>query len=177
MTLFKFLKIALMNYWTVATLMPTSRYAIRKILNQFKPEHRMVVEYGAGDGVITKEILRILPADGKILAIELNPDFFTELQKIRDPRLEVWRGDVVELSKSLPKADIVISGIPFSRMSREKAEKIIRQSADALNEGGIFIAYQNSSILLKTMKKIFSETKWLFEPRNFLPYFILIGKK
>ncbi len=177
MTLFKFLKIALMNYWTVATLMPTSKYAIRKILNQFKPEHRMVVEYGAGDGVITKEILKILPADGKILAIELNPDFFVELQKIRDPRLEVWQGDVFDLIGSLPKSNIIISGIPFSRISCEKREAIIRQTAAALNKGGLFIAYQNSPIILKTMKRVFSKTKWYFEPRNFLPYFILIGKK
>ncbi len=166
-----------MDYWMVATLMPTSQYAIRKILKQFKPEHRTVIEYGAGDGVITKEILKILPANGKILAIEINPDFFAELQKIRDPRLEVWQGDVLEISTSLPKSDIIISGIPFSRVGRAKEEKIIHQAANALNEGGLFIAYQNSPILLKTLRKYFSQTTWLFEPRNFLPYFILIGNK
>ncbi len=157
--------------------MPTSQYAIRKILKQFKPEHRTVIEYGAGDGVITKEILKILPANGKILAIERNPSFFAELDKIHDPRLEIWRGDILELGTSLPKSDIIISGIPFSRIGLEEEEKIIRQSINTLNEGGLFIAYQNTPILLKTLKKFFSETKWLFEPRNFLPYFILIGKK
>ncbi len=40
-----------------------------------------------------------------------------------------------------------------------------------------FITYQNTPMLLKTLKNIFSETRWFFEPRNFLPYFILIGKK
>ncbi len=177
MNYFKFLKLALSDYRIVGELMPSSQYVIRKILSQFKPEHRMVVEYGAGDGVITREILKNLPTSGKIIAIELNHDLLTELKKIRDPRLEVWQGNVLELSKSLPKSDIIISGIPFSLIDREKRLEIIRQTADALNEGGLFIAYQNSPILLKTLKKFFSETKVLFEPRNFLPYFILIGKK
>ncbi len=177
MTPFKFLKIALTDYWRVATIMPTSRYTIRKILNQFKPEYRTVIEYGAGDGVITKEILKVLPTNGKILAIETNSDFVAELEKIRDSRLEIWQGDVLELSESLPKSDIIISGIPFSLIDHEKKEKIMRQTANTLNEGGLFIAYQNNPILLKAMKKVFSETKLLFEPRNLLPYFILIGKK
>ncbi len=174
---FKFLKIALSNYRVVGELMPSSRYAIRRILSQIKPEQRTVIEYGAGDGVITKEILKTLSANGKIIAIEINLDLLAELEKIRDPRLLIWHGDVLELSTSLPKSDIVISGIPFSRMSREKEEKIIGQTASILNEGGLFIAYQNNLVLLKTLKKFFPQTKWLFEPRNFLPYFILIGKK
>ncbi len=177
MNFFKFLKIALSDYRVVGEFVPSSKYVIRRILSQFKPEHRTIVEYGAGDGVITKEILKVLPANGKIIAIELNPDLFAELEKIRDPRLEIWQGDVLELSKSLPKSDIIISGIPFSQISREKEEKIIHQTADALNEGGLFIAYQNTTLLLRTLKKFFSETKLLFEPRNFLPYFILISKK
>ncbi len=177
MNYFKFLKVALRDYRKVATIAPSSQYVIRKILSQFKPEHKIIVEYGAGDGVITKEILKRLPINGAIIVIELNPDLLTELEKINDPRLKILRGDVLELSASLPKSDVIISGIPFSFFSREKEEKIIRQSFNALNEGGLFIAYQNSPILLKTLKKFFSETKWLFEPRNFLPYFILICKK
>ncbi len=177
MNYIKFLKIALRDYWLVAALMPSSKYVVRKILSQFKPEYRMVVEYGAGDGVITKEILKVLPANGKLIAIKINPDLLTELEKIRDPRLKIWQGDVLELSALLPKSDIIISGIPFSLIDHEKKEKIMRQTVNALNEGGLFIAYQNSPILPKTLKKFFSETKWLFEPRNFLPYFILISKK
>ncbi len=107
MNYFKFLKIALTDYWGVAMIMPSSQYAIRRILKQFKPEHRTVIELGAGDGVITKEILKALPSNGKVLAIEINHDFFTELKKIRDPRLEVWQGDVLELSKSLPKSELL----------------------------------------------------------------------
>ncbi len=177
MTFFKFLKIALSDYRMVGEFLPSSKYVVRRILNQFKPGYRTIIEYGAGEGVITREILKILPANGKIIAIELHPDLLAELQKIRDPRLEIWSGDVLRLSKALPKSDIVISGIPFSQISHEKQVTIIRQTAEALNKGGIFIAYQNSPILLKTLKKFFSETKWLFEPRNIFPYFIMIAKK
>lgn len=177
MNFFKFLKIALVDYRVVGELMPTGKYALRRILSQIKPGCQTVVEYGAGEGVITKEILKGLPANGKIIAIELNPDLFAELQKIRDPRLEIWHGDVLELSASLPKSDIIISGIPFSLISREESEKIIRQTADALNKGGLFIVYQNSPILLKTLEKIFPKIKWLFEPRNIFPYFIMVAEK
>ncbi len=177
MNLFKFLRIALSDYRMVGEFLPSSKYVVRRILNQFKPGYRTVVEYGAGEGVITRAILKVLPADGKMIAIELNTDLLVELEKIRDPRLEIWRGNVLELSRSLPKSDIIISGIPFSQISREKQATIIRQTADALNEGGLFIVYQNSLILLKTLKKFFPKTKWLLEPRNFLPYFIMVGEK
>ena len=177
MNYFKFLKIALSDYLVVGVLMPIGKYVICRILSQFKPGYRTVVEYGAGEGVITKEILKRLPADGKIIAIELHPDLLVQLQKIDDPRLDIWTGDVLELSKSLPKSDIIISGIPFSQISREKQETIIRQTADALNKGGVFVAYQNSLLLLKTLNKFFPKTRWLFEPRNIFPYFILISKK
>ncbi len=177
MNYFKFLKIALSDYLVVGTLCPTQEYALRRILSQFKPGYRTVVEYGAGDGVITKEIIKILPANGKIIAIEINSDLLIELHKISDSRLEVWHGNVLELSASLPKSDVIISGIPFSQISHEQEETIIRQTADALNEGGVFIAYQNSLILLKTLKKFFPKTKWLFEPRNIFPYFIIVAEK
>ncbi len=177
MSLFKFLKIALSNYRMIGEFFPSSKYVTRRILSQIKPEQRTFIEYGAGDGVITKEILKILPTNGKILAIELNPDLLVELQKIRDSRLEIWAGDVLELSKLLPKSDVIISGIPFSQMSREKEDAIIRQTAHALNKGGIFIAYQNSPILLKALRKIFYKTTWLFEPRNIFPYFIMVAEK
>ncbi len=91
MNYIKFLKIALRDYWLVAALMPSSKYVVRKILSQFKPEYRMVVEYGAGDGVITKEILKVLPANGKLIAIKSNPDLLTDLEKIREPRLNIWQ--------------------------------------------------------------------------------------
>ncbi len=174
---FKFLKIALSDYRVVGELMPTSRYAVRRIVSHIKVGQRTVVEYGAGDGVITKEILKVLPVNGKIIAIELNPDLLTELQKIRDSRLEIWSGDVFELSKVLPQSDVIISGVPFSQMSREKKEVIIRQTAKALNKGGLFIAYQNSPILLKSLKKVFLKTKLFFEPRNIFPYFIMVAEK
>lgn len=173
----KFLKTILTDFWRVGMITPSSQYVIRRILKQFKQEHLTIIEYGAGNGVITKKILKFLPPSGKILAIEINPAFLADLRKIRDPRLEVIEGDVLELCKTLPKSDIIISGIPFSHVSRKKEEKIIDQTAYILNKNGLFIAYQTTPFLLRTLKKYFAKTELLFEPRNLPPFFIMIGKK
>jgi phospholipid N-methyltransferase len=135
------------------------------------------VEYGAGNGVITKKILKYLPENGKVIAIEINNNFLDDLHKIKDERLEVLKGDVLEISKTIEKVDIVVSGIPFSHISKKNEEKIVEQTANLLNKDGLFIVYQTTPLLLRTLRKYFSKTELFFEPRNLPPFFILVGKK
>ncbi|MFD8717392.1 rRNA adenine N-6-methyltransferase family protein [Streptomyces sp. NPDC059629] len=60
---------------------------------------RLVVELGPGTGVFTREILRQLPADGRLVAIELNPVLAAGLFVThRDERLTVVKGAAAELA-------------------------------------------------------------------------------
>ncbi len=176
--IFQFMKIVLSDYRNVAMLAPTSKYAIRKIIKELNPGTKIVIEYGPGNGVITKEILKVLPLDGRLIAVEINSEFVEYLKMINDPRLQIIEGDVLEVSLSFPKADAIISGIPFSFFPLQKKEEIVRRTAGALNEGGVFIAYQYSRSLLKILKNFFGDIKWTFEVRN-LPtvMFIMVARR
>jgi phospholipid N-methyltransferase len=178
-----FLRIAIQDYRRVGALNPTSPYAARRIVKEIKPEHRFVIEYGAGDGVITREILKRLSVDGRLTAVEVNEKFVSELEKIKDDRLTIVHGDVLLFSRELAKSglqniDAVISGIPFSSIGLKTKKEIIRNTYHALADSGIFVAYQNSLHILPLLKVFFKNNIWwYFEPRNFLPYFIIMSEK
>ena len=76
-----FLKIAFRDYKRVGAVTITSKYTIRRVLRALKPEYKYIVEYGAGNGAITREILNTLPPDGKLVAVELNDDLIKEEQE------------------------------------------------------------------------------------------------
>jgi phospholipid N-methyltransferase len=176
-----FLRTAFKDY-TVGAITASSKYAVQKIVSAVKPEYAHVVEYGAGDGVITREILARLPAAGRLAAIELNSQFLPELSTIGDPRLEVVHDDVLNCSEhlrslGLPTIDAVISGVPFSFFHPAAREQIIRNTARAIDHGGAFIVYQYTPLILGLLKKYFLRVHVGFVGRNLPPYFVMVAEK
>ena len=177
----KYIKTALADY-KVGALTPSSRFVIRRIRRELGTKRNYIVEYGAGDGVVTRELLRHLPAGGRVIAIELNPKFLAELQTIKDPRLIVVAGDVAVLSRTLkkigvPRIDAVLSSIPFTFFSSRVRERVVRDTARALAPDGIFLVYQYSLLMRSLLKKYFAKTDIYLEPRNFPPMFFMVARK
>ncbi len=179
----KYLKTAISDFKNVASPFASSLYVARKISAQLKSDYKFVVEYGPGDGVITKELLKVLPADGKLVAIEINENFIRDLSKINDARLVVIDGDVRQIARKLntldlPRIDAVISGIPFSFFKKEVRQEIITDTFNNLRPGGVFVVYQITRSMLPMIKKAFGEkVKLKIEFRNFMPFFIMIAEK
>ena len=176
-----FIKAALKDH-RIGAFTRSSPFTIKRILDRLKKHHTCIVEYGAGDGIITKKILGMLPDDGKLIAIEINNDLLHELRAIRDTRLTVVKGDVQTLSNDLTsladqKIDAIISGIPFSFFNQKIREKIIANTGSTLKPGGMFIVYQYSPLVLPLLKKYFTKVHVQYEMRNFLPYFIMAAEK
>ncbi|HAP01681.1 MAG TPA: hypothetical protein DCQ93_07140, partial [Bacteroidetes bacterium] len=75
----------------VGAVMPSSRYLVREMIKpiDFSKAH-LIVEYGPGHGNITKEILKKMLPDAKLLVFEINPPFIEELEKIKDNRLHIY---------------------------------------------------------------------------------------
>ncbi len=132
----------------VGSVIPSSRFMERRITAMSElAEARCVVELGPGTGGTTKAILAAMPADGRLLTIELDPQFSAILEEIGDPRLISHIGSAADLGQilsahGLPQAYAVISGIPFSTMPRPVAESIIEAVRDNLAPAGRFLAYQ-----------------------------------
>ncbi|MDP3771882.1 MAG: methyltransferase domain-containing protein [bacterium] len=177
----KYIKTALTDY-KVGAFTPSSRFVIRRIRRELGAGRKYIVEYGAGDGVVTRELLRHLPAGGKVVAIELNSKFLAELRTIKDPRLIVVAGDVTVISRTLkkigvPRIDAVLSSIPFTFFPPRIRERVVRDTARALAPDGIFLIYQYSLLMRSLLKKYFAKIDLQLEPRNFLPMFFMVARK
>lgn len=133
----------------VGSVIPSSRFLERRIVNLGGVAHaRTVVELGPGTGGTTHALLRALPADARLLAVEIDAHFATALRRdIHDARLLVHEGSAEHLgatlaAHSLPAPEVIVSGIPFSTMPAPIGEAILRSVWDALAPGGRFVAYQ-----------------------------------
>ncbi len=132
----------------VGSVIPSSRFMERRIVRMSDvSEAKVVVELGPGTGGTTRALLAAMPADSKLICIEIDPYFVELVRKIDDPRLIVHRGsaehvaDVVH-DHGLPAPDAIISGIPFSTMPPQLGRLIAQRVHDALPAGGRFVAYQ-----------------------------------
>ncbi len=176
-----FFKAALRDY-RIGALTKSSPFVVNRIASFLPPDPRCIVEYGAGDGIVTKKLLQVLSPDGQLLAIEFNDDLLRGLKSIPDPRLRVIEHDVANVISSrtqfsVPPAHAVVSGIPFSFFSSHRREEIVRDTFSLLTPGGVFVLYQYSFLMLPVLKNVFGSAHLAFEPRNFPPYFIMVARK
>lgn len=160
----------------LGSLIPSSRFLIDELLSVVDWRRaRVIVEYGPGVGSFTTEILRKMSPDAKLVVIEMNRDFVDLLRdSYDDERLHVVHGSADDVDSileqhGLPKADYIISGIPFSTMPPQIRESILRKTRDTLQDGGMFLVYQFSGEVQKHVEKLFSSVKPGFELLNILP--------
>jgi phospholipid N-methyltransferase len=160
----------------LGSIIPSSRFLIRQLLAPVDwHRSRVIVEFGPGVGVITREILKRMRSDATLIAIELNPDFVRHLRTtIDDARVVVVQGSAVGVDEAVrrsgaTRANYVISGIPFSSMPASEREVILNKTHAVLESQGLFLVYQFSSSVLGDLRRIFRDVTRGFEPFNILP--------
>ncbi len=178
-----FLKIALLDY-KIGALSRSSKYVVNAVVRDFDNQSlQKVVEFGPGDGVMTKELLHRMPSHGQLIIIESSPRFIEVLKKIEDPRLKIIEGTIQDALKELEKnqlsnIDLVVSSIPFSMLKPDERDKVVHDTFNILHNNGEFVIFhQYSRLMLTPLKKYFNNVTSHFEPRNFLPCFIMYAKK
>ncbi|MEN8161538.1 MAG: rRNA adenine N-6-methyltransferase family protein [Myxococcota bacterium] len=159
----------------VGSVIPSSRFLERKIVQLAgAAKARVVVELGPGTGGTTRALLRALPADATLVAIEINPHFARILREHDDPRLVVHEGSAEDLSAVLEEhglgaPDAVVSGIPFSTMGAALGRRIANAIFDALPAGGRFVAYQVRGRVHDVARPVFGRARVAVEFRNIPP--------
>jgi len=167
----------------VGSIIPSSRFLIQRIIDIADvASAQCIVELGPGTGRTTRAILKVMPPDARLLAIEINSHFLPALQQIQDPRLIIHNGDAYDLTEiiaahQLVAPDIVISGIPFSTMHEHFGLAIINSIAQALAVGGRFVAYQFRNRVETLGRMVFGPAQVKFELRNIPPIRIYCWKK
>jgi phospholipid N-methyltransferase len=147
-----FLKRFLKRPRQIASIIPSSRTLIRKVVDKMDfSVPRVIAEYGPGEGCHTREIVRRMHPESRLLLFELDVELAGHLEKYfhDDARVTVLNADAGSLCEqllrhSLPQCDYIVSGIPFSLLDAEKKRALLRATFDALAPAyhAAFIIYQ-----------------------------------
>jgi phosphatidylethanolamine/phosphatidyl-N-methylethanolamine N-methyltransferase len=139
-----------MRAWgPTASMFPSSRFLANALTRPIDfRSARTVVELGPGTGAVTKEILKHLRPDGKLLAIDINPTFIAHLRATcHDPRLVLLRGSATDLlsllaSHDISSVDAVVSSLGLTGMEHRARMFILRQIGACLASHGTMTQYQ-----------------------------------
>jgi len=175
---FEFFRESVKNLKTVGTITRSSDYLCKRMIKHVDFESaRIIVELGAGDGVITKHILRSMSENAKLIVFEVNSSFCDELRKIEDNRLLVVEDSAENMEKYVGnKVDFFVSAIPFVMLPKELTHSILNICKNVLASRGKFIQVHYSLVTKSIYKKIFGNVKVNFVPLNVPPAFVLVSQ-
>ncbi|MBI2139738.1 ribosomal RNA adenine dimethylase [Candidatus Woesearchaeota archaeon] len=168
----------LRNYRSIGTIAPSSRFLIKKMLKPIDfSSASLIVEFGAGEGCITKEILKKMRPDAVLMSFEKNENIFGILSGIKDKRLIAIKDGAEKLpsyliSFNLPKPDCIVSGLPLASLPKDAGKNIIDAVKTSLPPQGKYIQYQYSLKSFRGFREKFSSVKLDFTLWNIPPAFV-----
>lgn len=179
----EFFKESIKNLKTVGTLTRSSKYLCKGMIKHVNfEEANVIVELGAGDGVITKHILNSMKPDAILLTFEVNERFCKKLRKIEDKRCIVIEDSAENISRYLKQVnakhiDYIVSAIPFVALPDELGYSIISECKKYMKYGGLFIQMHYSLLAKKLYDNVFGNVDVNFVPINVPPAFVLVSEK
>jgi phospholipid N-methyltransferase len=138
---------------------------------------RTIVQLGVGTGCITRELLRRLRPDARLISIEVNGVFVAECRQIRDPRLVLRHdcaGSLPRVRRELGLGDIdyIVSSLPLAIMDDQLVDRILAVSQASLAPHGMFLQYQYSLKHRAALRRRYRDVRLDFTIRNLPPAFV-----
>lgn len=167
----------------IGSIVPSSRFLERRIVATARiASAQRIVELGPGTGGTTRALLRAMPKQAKLLSIEINPLLHARLIGVGDNRLITHLGSACDLRQILEEhsfdaPDAVVSGIPFSTMSRDIGSRILEAVTSVLAANGRFVAYQVSNRVAVLCRPYMGREQRATELRNVPPMRIFQWQK
>jgi phospholipid N-methyltransferase len=179
-----FLRQSLKTMRTTGSITPSSRFLVRQMMRPVEfSSARIIVELGAGEGVLTRELLAHMPSNCKLISFEINADFCNTLRAtLLDSRFVLVEDSAEYLEKYLKEngfsnADFIISALPFVALPEELSQSIIQACYKNLKENGLFVQFHYSSFMKKIYRRVFGNVDVTFVPLNIPPAFVMVSKK
>lgn len=177
-----FLKSFLANPRQVGAVLPTSRSAVRDLLDMADISGaETVVEFGCGTGVYTREILNRLAPDARLLAFELDPNLVRTVEEELggDERLQVVNDSAENVSLYLEgcPVEVIVSALPFTSLPQEIRKNILEQTRQVLDDAGVFLVLQYSPLVRPYLVRLFDKIDFKFSPVNVPPAFLYACRK
>lgn len=134
----------------IGSISSASKELADLMISQVPKEPKVIVEFGAGTGPITKVLAHRFP-DCQIYAFELDPDLARSVQE-DNPSVRVFANNVTESPGLLPQAlvgkvDVILSSLPFLTLPKGLDHKIIQCAFDILKPNGSFVQYTYLPVL------------------------------
>ncbi len=172
----RFFRSFLANPRQVGAILPTSRRAVRDMLDMADfARARTVVELGAGTGVYTEEVISRLRPDARFLAFEVDPDLVATLnERVRDRRLQVINDSAENVESYLggDKVDVIVSGLPFTSLPQPVKGNIFGEMERVLAPDGVMVAIQYSTMAQRELERHFASVRRRVSPVNVPPAFL-----
>jgi phospholipid N-methyltransferase len=176
-----FLKRFLQRPFQVASIIPSSKALVRKVVSKMDLEGpKVIAEYGPGEGCHTREIVRRMHPESRLLLFELDPELSQHLEEQfrGDTRVSVFNADAARLASELIElghthCDYVVSGIPFSILESNKKRELLQSTHAVLapNASSAFIIYQVTNELVNHCRH-FSRIESEYCLQNIPPMFV-----
>lgn len=163
----------------VGAISPSSKFLAKRMIASVDfANARILVEFGPGTGIFTKEILKKMHKDAVLLVFETQKSFCDRIEKeIEDKRMILINDSAEKIGEYLNKngfesAEYIISSLPFTVIPSQIKNAILNQSVKFLAHGGHFLQFQYTLNAHKLLKSKFKSVKLDFTPMNIPPAFI-----
>ena len=147
----------------VGAVLPTSLRTVRATLDMAPvAQARCVVELGAGTGPYTREIVRRLRPDARLLAFELDPALAERLAaEVTDPRVRVIADSAANLDAHLDgrRPEVIVSGLPFTSLPGPVRREILHAARRALADDGVMLVLQYSPFIQPELERLFGSVR------------------
>jgi len=168
------------NHKTTGAFSPSTVFLAKRMINTIDfSTARVLVEFGPGNGVITRQILKKMHKDAILICFEVNDAFYQHISKIKDSRLVLVKQSAANVidylaTMNYQSADCVISSLPLSVLPKEVTTLILKNAKKVLKPKGFFIQYQYTTSFYKDFKQLFGNKNVFlaFELLNVPPAFI-----
>lgn len=165
---------AVKSFKNVGSMVPSSSFLVNKMIKNIDFDHKIVIlELGAGTGVITREVLSRMSGNSVLYSYENNKTFIDLLKDIHDERLIIKAENVSKLHMLKDDYfDVVISSLPLANMAKGFKNNIYSNIKAKLKNRGIYLQYQYLLFDYKRIGKSFGNCKLEFCLLNMPPAFI-----
>lgn len=175
----EFVRQFIKNRKMIGAMRPSSRFLMRKMIGEIDfQKARIIVEFGPGTGVFTKEVFSRMHPEAQFFIFELNDNFYEKLKAtFTDPRCHVINDSAEKLEyylakHQLEKADVILSSLPLANFDNDLREQILHSASEALSKTGKFLQFQYSTQSKGILKKIFPNVRVGFTLWNLPPAFV-----
>ena len=160
----------------------SSKFLAKKMVRKSDLNNvKTIIELGPGMGSITGKIIEEMPSGSQLMTFEINKEFVAHLNK-KYPEAKHINADIKNLKKTLQennleKADVIISGIPFTGFKKDECDEMFEEINDVMHADSRFILFTYTPIKFRSFFSWFQKMDISYVPLNIPPAYVITLKK